>query len=283
MSRISSHLAIISLLGWLTCWAITVDTASAQEFRLDSQVYSGDSSEPVSHNVTLFSPKLVCDYLMSNEVDPQPIEIVVFDTRQKLIVLLDPARKVRVEIPYLQTMKLTDALRRETLQNDRAKFLVNDEYEEDSDLVENWFTLSSPNIQYQIKGNRPKDETIIPAYLDFLDHFTRLSSTDPKRIPPFPRMRLNRTIKTLGWIPSEVKIKGYKNELFREAFTATSRHNVTSGLTATDRRMITDAKELWMQFSAVDLTEYRGLTKPPKKIFNLAKKNSDAESKTQTK
>jgi hypothetical protein len=277
MSRTSAFLAIAAL---LVGWSIAPDETNAQEFRLDSQVYSGDSTEPVSQNVTLFSPKLVCDFLMSNDVDPKPIEIVVFDTRQKLIVLLDPVRKMRVEIPDLQLMKLTDALRRETLQNDRAKFLVNDQYEEDSDLSGNWFTLTSPTIQYRIKGNRPQDETIIPAYLDFLDHFTRLSSSDPKRIPPFPRMRLNRTIKSLGWIPSEVQITVNKNELFRESFKATSKHSVTNGLTSSDREMINNAKELWTEFSAVDLTEYRGLAKPSKKILNLAKKKSDTTSST---
>ncbi len=247
-----------------------------QEFRIDSQVYLEESTEPVSHNVTIYSPKLVCDFLMSNESEPQPVEIVVFDTRQKNMVLLDVQRQLRVEIPDLRLIKLVDGLRRETQQNENTKFLVADSYEEEANWSDGWVTLTSPIISYRVRGSQPKNVSILPLYFDFLDHVTRLNASDPTKIPPFPRMRLNRSIKRLGWIPSEVQISVRQNVLFRKSFEATSKHVLIDGLTSNDRKMIEDAKKYWMQYKAVELTEYRGIQ--PRNLKRILTAQRDAEA-----
>lgn len=243
---------------------------SGQEFRIESQVYFGQATQPVSRNVTLFTPKLICDMQLSNDSDSQPVEYVVFDTRQKLLVLLDVKREVRVEILDIELLKLMEGLRRETMQNERTRFLTDDFFEEETDWSDGWVTLTSPNITYRIRGSQPDDVSCLPTYFEFLDHFTRLKASDPTKVPPFPRIRLNQTIKKLGWIPDEVQIDVKQNGLFREPFKATSKHVLTKGLSTSDREIVEQAKKLWMQYPAISLTEYRGIER--KSVFAEIKK-----------
>ena len=251
---------------------------SGQEFRIESQVYVGDSLPPFSRNVTLFTPKLIFDLRLSDDAEQQPVEYVVFDTREKLLVLLDVEREVRVEILDLELLKLLEGLRRETMQNDRTKFLTSDNFEEETDWSDGWVTLTSPSITYRYKGNQPKDVSCLPPYFEFLDHFTRLNASDPTKIPPFPRMRLNQSIKKLGWIPDEVQIDVRQNGLFREPFKATSKHVLTQGLSASDRDIIEQAKKLWMQYRLISLTEYRGIEQKSA-LAGLKKKVSQSQER----
>ena len=142
-------------------------TCRAKSSESNRKSMRGQSTQPISHNVTLFTPKLICDMQMSDEAEPQPVEYVVFDTRQKLFVLLDVQREVRIEIFNLELMRLMEGLRRETMQNDRTKFLTDDTFEEDTDWSDGWVTLTSANITYQFKGSQPDDVSCLPPYFRF--------------------------------------------------------------------------------------------------------------------
>lgn len=253
---------------------------SGQEFRIESQVYAGQSTQPISHNVTLFTSKLICDARLSNEVESKPVEYVVFDTRQKTLILLDTQREVRAEILDLELLKMLEGLRRETMQNDRTKFLTNDTFEEETDWSDGWVTLTSPSITYRFRGSQPEDVSFLPPYFEFLDHFTRLKASDPTMIPPFPRMKLNQSIKKLGWIPDEVQIDARRNGLFREPFKAYSKHVLTKGLSTSDQETIEQAKKHWMQYKEVPLTEYRGIEK--KSLLAALKKTQASNESANT-
>ncbi len=262
-------LSILSITGLGLVPLPTLRCANGQEFRIESQVYTSESNLPVSQNTTLFSQGLVYDFQLSNDAQPKPLEIVIFDTRSRTIVLLDTQRKIRIEIPDLQLLKIVDGVRRETAQDQRSSFLVDDSFDEDIDWSTNWVTLSSPQIEYRYRGSQPKDVSIISQYNNFLDHFTMLIASDPTKIPPFARMKLNQSIKRLGWIPTEVQISVKQNSLFRQAFSAKSTHVVINQLSDNDRSRIAMAKQNWIQFEPVQLEEYRGLNKQP--ILGLPK------------
>ena len=251
----------IAVIGWST-------NVSGQEFRIETQIYQNESTQPTYRSVTLFTPQLVYDFLMSDSADQEPVEMVIFDTRLRQLVLLDLQRQIQVVIPDLQLIKLAEGLRKETLQNEKTKFLVEDHYEEKSDWSAGWVTLSSPTITYRVQGSQPKNVSILPHYFSFLDQFTRLNVTNPTGFPPFPRMRLNRTLKQLGWIPAEVQITVNQNELFRESFQATSKHVLTDGHSESDQNLIANAKKHWLEFKQVDLAEYRGFPKQKPEILS---------------
>lgn len=235
-----------------------------QEFRIESQVYNDESKLPVSENITMFSQDLVYDFCMSNEAQPKPVEVVIYNSRQRRIILLDPARKIRMELADLSLHRIVDGVRRATVQDNRTRFLVEDKFEEHTDFSTNWVTMESPNIIYRFRGEQPKDVSIMPKYFEFLEVFTRLGVTDPTKIPPFPRMKLNQSIRRLGWLPSEVQISVNQNSLFRESFTAKSKHTIIKQLSSKDRERITLAKQQWQTFKKVPFEEYRGLKRSTK-------------------
>ena len=251
---------------WLMACAVSDPVMlNGQEFRIESQVYGDESKLPVSQNVTLFSDGLVYDFQLSNDAKPKTIETVVYDSRARVMVLLDPQRQVRTELPDLRLLKIVDSIRRETIQDDRSSFLVEDEFVEEIDWSTNSCTLTSPQIVYRFKGEQPADVSVLPPYFAFLENFTRLIASDPTKIPPFPRMKLNQVINRLGWIPSEVHFSVKQNSLFREAYHAKSKHVLINQLSDNDRSRIATAKQHWMYFELVDLADYRGLNRKSKK------------------
>lgn len=256
----------ITMSAMSVCLVLNPDRAVGQEFRIESQVYSDGTTLPVSQNVTLFSKGLVYDFQMSDDAQPHPTETVIFDSRNRTMVLLDPVRKVRLELSDLILLKIVDGVRRETLKDERSSFLIEDDYVEEVDWTTNWLTLTSPHLVYRFQGEQPKDVTVIPPYFEFLEHFTRLIASDPTKIPPFARMKLNQSIKRLGWIPSEVHLSAEQNGMFREAFSATSKHVFINNLSDRDHARIATAKQQWIRFNRVELAEYRGFKTPPKKF-----------------
>ena len=243
-----------------------VNSSVAQEFRINSSLYSGEESLAVSQNVTLFSGGLVYDFQMSSDAQPRPLEIVIFDSRNKSLILLDTEKKIRMELLDLRVTKILEGVRRETIQDSRSSFLVEEVFDEDTDWSTNWVTLTSPSITYRVNGERPKNPAIIPLYMNFLNHFTRLKATNPNQIPPFPRMKLNQVIQLKGWIPTEVQMSVKQNSLFRKPFSAKSKHVLIEGLSSKDKELIATAKSHWLQFKSVEFNEYRGLPEPKLRI-----------------
>lgn len=244
-------------------------TSMAQEFRIESSVYDDSSKLPISQTTTLFSQSVVYDFQLSNDAQPRVLEIAIYDSRRQMMILLDTQRRMKLELSDLRLLKIEDAIRRQTLEDNRSSFLVKDEFEQDIDWSTNWVTLTSSQIEYRFKGGQPANVAIIPAYTQFLDNFTRLNVTDPTKYPPFARMKVNQSIKRLGWIPDEVRISVKQNSLFRKPFSAKSKHVLVTQLSKGDHARIATAKQHWMQFESVDLTEYRGLPENPR--FKLPK------------
>jgi len=175
-------------------------------------------------------------------------------------------------------LKMVDQLRRETINNAKASFLVTQPFTETDDWSSNTVSLESDSFRYVLKGSRPSTESILPRYYDFLDQFTRLSASDPKRVPPFPRLALNKTIKTHGWIPTKVDVQVKPNSLFKDAFSASSKHVLIMSLSDGDRERIKFARKCWAEFQTCSLTEYRQIPAASKRV--ALKSNVDSSQVT---
>lgn len=245
------------LLAWACFCSPTVNWA--QEFRIESEVYVGDEKTPVSQNLTLFSDGMIYDFQMSGDAQPKPLEIAIYDKRDKYFVLVDLVRNQRLKLEQVQIIQMVEGLRQQTSQNELTKFLVADKFEENFDLATGLTELISPSIEYRFFGKQPSDVAILPAYFEFLDQFTRLNASDPTKLPPFPRLQLNRSIQKLGWFPTKVEMKLHKNELFKSDISLSSKHTLIMNLSEKDRQRIKDAKSAWMKTAQVDLRTYRNL------------------------
>ncbi|MDG2182124.1 MAG: hypothetical protein P8L78_10555 [Mariniblastus sp.] len=235
-----------------------------QDFRIDSQVYVDGMRSPVSENITLFASGIIYDFQLSDNGEIETEETVIFDSRQKTFTLLNHAKQTKLDLSDLQLISIYEGVRKETRQDYRSRFLTDDSFVEDLDSSANLITLSSPQIEYRYSGSQPAKVSILEQYNDFLHYFTLLNVSDPTKVPPFARMELNKSIKKLGWFPTEIQISVQQNSLFREAFKAKSKHTVRYQLSKQDQDRIESIKKHWAQYKPVHLAEYRGFKKEPK-------------------
>ena len=129
--RSCSRLTIAIVVTALTCCLTQVPLraqAPTTPFRIESQVYINDAQTPVSQNVTLFADRIVYDFQMAASANLPPSEIVIFDEQKRELILLDVGRKLSWTVADLRLLKMLDQLRRETLNNDKASFLVNQSF-----------------------------------------------------------------------------------------------------------------------------------------------------------
>lgn len=274
--RMTSVVAVTMVVCWLTASTTDAQTRTPQ-FRIESQVYVDGGQTPVSQNVTLFDDGIVYDFQMETSANLPPSEIVIFDERKRELILMDVGRKLAWTVADLRLLKMLDQLRRETVNNDKASFLVNQSFTETHDWSSDILTLESKSIRYRMTGTRPGNDMILPRYYDFLDQFTRLSASDPKRLPPFPRLTLNKSIKKMGWIPSEVKIKVEPNSFFKEPFSATSKHMLAMSLSEADHERIKFARKCWFEFESCSLPEYRQIPAASKRLAFKSKRDANSD------
>jgi len=230
-----------------------------QEFRIDTELYLDGSSKSSSRNVTTFSDAVIYDFVMSDSPTPEPIQITIFNRSEKKFILIDMQRKIRCELERAQLIKLLEAMRKEAMQNETIRFMADIQFEEDYDITSGIVEAESDLIRYELQGSHPNDSTILPAYHDFLDHYTMLGATDPQRFPPFARMKFNQIIKKYGWVPRTVTFSVGTNEDFQRPMKAKTEHTLNMNLSDRDRQRIELAKRCWMNYNMVSLSEYRGL------------------------
>ena len=242
----------------------TVASLSQQvEFAIESQLFVGNSKSPQSSNLTLFSHGVVYDFPNGNNANETYSEIVIYDSATKKTTLVDLQRKIRLDLHDVQVIRILDGVRKASQEDERTKFLVQDDYEEVIDADERTISLSGDNLSYHVTGGSPTSEKLLPIYFEFLGVFTRLQATDPTKLPPFPRLRLNSVIRRVGWMPERVDIKVEKNAMFKEPFAAHSKHKVIKDLSEHHREMISEAKRYWLSYKAVDLATYRRFKTDP--------------------
>ena len=250
---------VIGLVMGALVVSISTNTAMAQEFKIETAIYSGESKIPVAQNITLFQGDLVVDLKVDFATPPNVLETKVYDSRQKKVVLMDHERKVRLEISDNRLLQMVDGLRRDVSQKPELKFLVDESFKETQELSVSTIRLTSPTIRYRVEGGRPQDTRCLKVHGEFLDVFARLNASHPGGFPPFARLKLNESIKKMGWIPSTVEIEMEPNALVTKGLKMKSTHVMINGLSQDDLSKISTAKSQWLSYGAVNLLQFRGI------------------------
>jgi hypothetical protein len=227
--------------------------ATAEEFRVESKVYSGKDESTTSDSVTLFTDDRVYDFLSS------PAEITVFDFQRNRIVVLDPNRKLRTELTTDKLNEFTEQLRiRAARQTDALlKFSANPKFEQtkgDADSLQ----FSSPQMTYRVHSTQPDNPNVVHEYRMFSDWSARLNSMiHPGALPPFPRLAINETLEHNGQIPENVQLTvAAQNHLMAKPAVLRSEHLWGMQLLPTDRKRIDEAGKYLVTFPEVSLEEY---------------------------
>ena len=268
----TSILTVWSLLLTIVLVVATpADVALAQidrdlEFKIDTKMFLGDSKESALENKTIFSEGLIFDFPLAAG-SKSPDEILVYDSNLKTISLLDLKRQMQLKLMDVQLKKMVEGARIEMATDDRARLILEQKFDEKIEVDSNSLSLTGDqSMTYRLHGETPESPKLLSAYFEFLDVFTRVQITDPKKLPPFARLRLNKSIRSVGWIPDRVEISVGQTDFFPEPFKAHTEHKLTMQITDRDRTEIAMAKKNWASLPEVSLTKYRKLT-PNNKNF----------------
>lgn len=254
---------------WLVLAAICLIAAPADrvlaqidrelEFKIETKMFVEDGKEPVFTNKTIFTQGLIFDFPLAAG-SKSPEEVLVYDSNLKTISLLDLKRQMQLKLMDVQLKKMVDSVRQQMAADDRSRPMIEQKFEEKIDTDKNTLELiGSQNMTYRLTGKVPESAKLLSAYFEFLDVFTRVQITDPKKLPPFARLRLNQSIRRVGWIPDRVEVSIGVNDFFPLSFKARTQHKLVMEVTERDRTEIALAKKNWAALPEVSLGKYRGL------------------------
>lgn len=229
--------------------AMIANSILAQGFRVESEVFRGDSTKPISENLTLFSDGIVYDFLLSD-----PREIVIQDSKSGKFTLLDPVRKVKTTVVQMQVEEAVEVQRQSRALQNRSPFLF-EEFVRTSDANSAWMEFQNSALTYRIKGSPVKNGSNLSSYVEFINNYAKLSSLDPKKMPPLARLKLNLEISKAKIIPDEVQLTFRPQN--NQEIKIRSRHYVIWQISRTDQQKIKNTNELIRQCKEVPLTEYQ--------------------------
>src|SRR5262245_58405219 len=90
--------------------------AAAQEFRIETEVYVGDATEPASRTITLFEESAVYEFIDS------PPQVIIYhegnDDHGAQFILLDPASKRRTDVDVKRIERLMGKLTKWAAEQD---------------------------------------------------------------------------------------------------------------------------------------------------------------------
>ncbi|MBX3418893.1 MAG: hypothetical protein KF851_14920 [Pirellulaceae bacterium] len=241
-------------------FCISVTPIAGQEFKIESQVYMDQQTTPIASTVTLFQEKLVFDISIGPD-GSSATEVVIFDSRNQSFELIDVAKERRVHLEQFEIVRIIESLRQQGAQDERLLALIEPNLQETIDLSGRFLRMANSQLVYEAKCESPTDVTLLPTYFEFLDQYTRLAATDPRRMPPFARLELNQAMKKHGWMPKEINLKLEGGELSARTLNLTSKHQLIGRLSDQDKKRIELARRQWLQFKQVSLSEYRDLPK----------------------
>jgi hypothetical protein len=173
-------------------------------------------------------------------------------------------------LEQFEILKMVEEQRAQLSQNPDLEFLVAPQFTEQTDIASGTVSLEHPQVSYKATCEKAKDLTALPIYYDAVDQLTRLASSDPERLPPFPRLALNQAIRKYNLIPTQIEMKLASEGLLQRDLQMRSEHTTIWQLSTLDQQRIEQAKRKYMSYPVVTLGKFRGLKKEKTEVKNPA-------------
>jgi len=226
---------------------LLVPAAVAQELRIETDVYSGDSDESLNHTVTLFDAGTVYDFV------DKPSQVAVFrsptSSRAGQFILLDIQSRRRTEvatdkIDALMT-KLSDWAKRQ--EDPLLKFSAEPVFEETFDAGTGQLTLDNEQWKYTVATVPAEDIKALGQYRQFIDWYTRLNVMMHGAPPPGPRLALNAALEKHGVVPVEIR-----RTVNNDSTSLRATHLFSWRLSREDRSRLEEVRTQLANFEKVD-------------------------------
>lgn len=259
--------AFLASLGLLMSLAAV---ASAQEFRVDTEVFLGEEKEPVIETLTVFAEGRAYDFQLNHTGDMG--EIAIFDPSRQQITLLDPSRKLRCTIANQEVLDLVLELNKAVIAEKiplfaaaaQPQFEVKDEQVGQNQALRTRVTLTSKLITYAATGTEATNPMTAEAFKEFVDWSSRLNAIrSGGSLPPGARLALNRELAQRNLLPEEITRVTIQPGLRDKKLEVRSRHLFNWTLSGADRKRIEQAGDHLANFRAVTFGEFRALPAKP--------------------
>jgi hypothetical protein len=225
--------------------------AEADDFCIESTVTIGKQA---TKNMTIFRSGRVYDFL------DNPNEITIFDPPGNRFVVLNPARRVKVEISLSEIEQSVFRQKSNAIAQNvpLLSFLANPSFEESYDESTGELVMTSEWLKYHVKTVTPKLSEAARQYAEFSDWQTKLNTVlNPDSLPPFPRLALNAAIAKSGRLPVEVERTHLSPEQSRKSVTIRADHRLQWRVLESDAKRLDEANTFLVTFKSVSLSDYR--------------------------
>jgi hypothetical protein len=222
---------------------------SGAEFRMESRIAAGDGAV-VSHNLTLFTATRVFDLQLT-----EPGEAALFDFAENRCVLLRPASRTKIVIPFDELLEFVAAAI--VRANDGSppalvRAAARPEFEETCQPDTGRLVLSNPLMEYAVETVVPEVPSASGQYRLFADWAARMNTLSPG-LPPAARLELNRELAERGVIPVRVQLQLAPKEGTRTRWIST--HQYVWELTDEDRQRMAQLESWDRSFQPVSVNQ----------------------------
>ena len=236
----------------LTAATCLAGTGVAQDFRIETKVYSRDRA-PVSENVTLFRAGVVYDFLDA------PPQIAVFrdgdNDSAGRFVLLDPENRVQTEVSTDRIDSFLTKVREWASTHDDAylRFTAAPVFQETFDEASGELTLESDILTYRVETTAADAIEPYRLYRDFSNGYAKLNALFQAGLPG-PRLRLNESLAHRHLLPAVVHLTIPSRNVRLRA-----EHGVNQRLSKRDLARIDEVARHLTSFRKISNQEYRSL------------------------
>lgn len=238
------------LLACCVLGSLVTIAQAAEEFRVDTEIYlvpNRGKEQLIGDTRTLFTSSHVYDFPRLGTDD-----ITILDVEQGVFVLLDPKRKVKVELTTRQVLDFAYELRARAKERGETA-VFEPELAAEWDETEKRLTMSGEAITYEVElDTEPKFASAVKRYQTFADLYMYLNSMRAGNPPPFARIQVNEAIAGKGAIPRRVD----RTLGSRRKATSRSTHAVVWQLSNMDQRSIETAGRFRVTFKQVSPNEF---------------------------
>lgn len=184
--------------------------------RVESELFIDAADEPVARSLTLFHEGVAWDFLelpagdADDDAAMQLTEIVLHDPARERIVVIDPERRIKTEIPLIRLERLSVSLARWARESDDrlVRWAGGPDVADGIEEADGRLELAGPRVRYAVELVDAPSPEAAETYRRFADTAILLKALlQPGGIPPFPRLALNERLGDCDSIPAEVTLE----------------------------------------------------------------------------
>ena len=252
-----------SLFGLLLVVVMPMAFLQAAEFRVHTQIFSGDGDLPVSKNTTLFSGGDAYDSIAG------AAEVTVFQASENCFYLLDLKRNLKTRITTDELLQYTTSLQEKARksQDPLLKFCAQPKFELRREKDGKMWIFFDPVLRYQILTDTAGDEEVAKEYRRFCDWYSRLNAMlRPQALLPFPRLVVNERIAREAAIPKTVSLRiSAQRRTEDHPVEIRSVHSLKEKLSPTDKKRVELVQEHLATFEEATVARYRANSQTARK------------------